>query len=71
MTSLPAQANYLLLKSPVELAGPLLERGILIRSCGNYQGLGPGWYRVAVRGPEENGALLAALGDLRLPGNII
>lgn len=67
----PSQANYLLLKSPVELAGPLLERGILIRACGNYQGLGPGWYRAAVRGPEENGALLAALGDLRLPGNII
>ena len=61
----------MMLKSPVELAGPLLERGILIRSCGNYQGLGPGWYRAAVRGPEENDALLAALEDLRLPGNII
>ena len=55
----------------MELAGPLLELGILIRSCGNYQGLGTGWYRAAVRGPEENDALLAALGDLRLPGNII
>ena len=60
----PSQANYLLLKSGVEIAGPLLERGILVRSCSNYGGLGPGWYRVAVRQPEENRALLSALADV-------
>lgn len=63
----PSQANYLLLKSPVELAGPLLEQGILIRSCANYRGLGPGWYRAAVRGPEENGELLMALASVLEP----
>ncbi|MDE7219800.1 MAG: hypothetical protein K2O45_09290 [Oscillospiraceae bacterium] len=60
----PSQANYLLLKSRVELREPLLERGILIRDCSNYEGLGQGWYRVAVKRPEENRLLLAALAEI-------
>lgn len=60
----PSQANFLLLKSRTELYVPLLERGILIRDCSNYEGLGPGWYRVAVKRPEENRRLLAALGEI-------
>ena len=64
LTVCPSQANYLLLKSPVELAGPLMEQGILIRSCANYHGLGPGWYRAAVRGPKENEELLMALASI-------
>lgn len=63
-TVCPSQANYLLLKSPVELYGPLLERGVLIRDCANYRGLGPGWYRTAVKRPEENRQLLAALAEI-------
>ncbi len=31
----------------------LKKRGILIRDCANYRGLGNGWYRMAVRLPEE------------------
>lgn len=57
----PSDANYLLIRSPAELASPLLERGILVRSCANYPGLGPGWYRVAVRRPEENAELVREL----------
>jgi len=57
----PSQANFLLLQSASELRGPLLERGILIRDCANYHGLGRGWYRVAVKRREENQALLDAL----------
>ena len=63
-TVCPSQANYLLLKSPIPLHGPLLERGILIRDCANYRGLGPGWYRTAVKRPEENRLLLAALAEI-------
>ena len=37
------------------------ERGILIRDCGNYRGLGKGWYRTAVRLHEENRLLAEAL----------
>lgn len=63
-TVCPSQANFLLLKSRTDLYVPLLERGILIRDCSNYEGLGPGWYRVAVKRPEENQRLLAALAEI-------
>lgn len=36
----------------------LLEQGILIRRCANYPGLGQGWYRIAVKRPEENRLLV-------------
>lgn len=60
----PSQANYLLVRSGRPLAGPLLERGVLIRDCANYEGLGPGWYRLAVRSREENRVLLDALEEI-------
>ena len=43
------------------MKGQLLARGILIRDCSNYRGLGPGWYRAAVKLPEENRRLAEAL----------
>lgn len=57
----PSEANYLLLRAPVGLDAALLRRGIAIRSCDNYPGLGPGWYRIAVRLHEENEALLETM----------
>ena len=56
---IPGAANYILFYSErTDLARLLLERGIAIRDCSNYVGLGPGWYRVAVRLREENERLL-------------
>ena len=57
----PSDANYLLFRGPVELGEKLLRLGIALRSCANYHGLGPGWYRTAVRTREENERLLAAM----------
>ena len=57
----PSEANYLLLRAPVGLDTALLRRGIAIRNCENYPGLGPGWYRIAVRLHEENEALLETM----------
>lgn len=57
----PSQANYLLFYSSTPLWEKLLEAGILIRDCANYHGLGPGWYRVAVKRHEENEVLVDAL----------
>ena len=62
---IPGEANYLLFRSPVALYEPLLERGFLVRRCGNYKGLDASWYRVAVRTAEENAALLQALAAIR------
>lgn len=60
----PGEANYLLFYSRTPLAGPLEARGILIRDCSNYRGLGPGWYRAAVRTREENRRFIAALAEI-------
>lgn len=57
----PSDANYLLFRGPHDLGDRLLERGIALRSCANYHGLGPGWFRTAVRTREENDRLLAAM----------
>jgi len=59
----PSQGNYLLFKSKTPLYEPLLERGILLRDCGNYPGLGEGFYRTAVKRPDENQRLIDALAD--------
>ena len=45
-------------------AEPLLERGILIRRCDNYRGLGKGDYRAAIRLPKENDILLQAMKEI-------
>lgn len=61
---IPSQTNYILFHSAVELKAPLLRRGILLRSCDNYVGLGEGWYRVAIKLPEENEQLIKALTEV-------
>ncbi len=61
---IPSRTNYILFHADREIREPLLEKGIQIRSCANYIGLGEGWYRVAVKLPEENGRLLAALSEI-------
>ena len=56
------EANYLLFRHlDLLLADKLEQRGVLIRRCDDYAGLGPGWYRVAVRGEDENQRLLQAI----------
>ena len=62
-TVVPGSANYLLFRLPgvTDLKERAAERGILLRSCGNYRGLGQDYYRVAVRCPEENETLLRVL----------
>lgn len=61
---IPSKGNFLLFRSPVPLYGALLERGIQIRDCSNYPGLGENWYRVAVKLPEQNHALLKAMEEI-------
>ena len=56
-------ANYILLKlvdgsSAEGIAGKLLKRNILIRTCGNYTGLDQSFFRVAIRNRKENQLLL-------------
>lgn len=61
---IPSVTNYILFHSETELREPLRAKGILLRSCANYPGLGSGWYRTAVKLPEQNRLLLAALSEI-------
>lgn len=61
MRVVDAEANYLMFRGPEGLADKLLDAGVLVRSCANFPGLDDTWYRIAVRTPAENDALLWAL----------
>lgn len=54
-------ANFLFFYSAANWKERLLEKGFLIRDCGNYRGLEKGYYRIAVRMHEDNVRLLEAM----------
>lgn len=60
-TVFPGEANFILLYTGEPLYERLLEKGILIRDCGNFRGLGKGYYRIAVKSRKENEHLLELL----------
>ena len=61
----PGEGNFLLFYSENTALGEALRpRGVLLRDCRDFEGLGPGWYRTAVRTEEENDKLLKALGEV-------
>ncbi len=65
MEVIPGEANFLLFFSrDASLCEKLRPKGILLRDCRNFAGLGVGWYRTAIRTEEENNALLAALSEV-------
>ncbi len=57
----PGAANFLLVRGPGDLVERLARRGVLVRGCEPFMGLGPGYFRVAVRGEAENAALVAVI----------
>ena len=61
---LDGSANYLLFQAPETLGDILRQRGIVLRSCGNYPGLDGSWYRTAVRTAPENQQLIEALREV-------
>ena len=61
---LDGSANYLLFQTSETLGDTLLQRGIVLRSCGNYPGLDSSWYRTAVRTAPENQQLIKALQEV-------
>lgn len=61
---IPSRANFILFRCGLPLDELLLERGTALRNCENYDGLGKGWFRTAVRLREENELLLTALQEV-------
>ena len=60
----PSEANYLMLRTDTDLYIKMLERKILVRDCSDYEGLGKGYYRIAVKTEEENGMFLNTLKEI-------
>lgn len=60
---IPGEANYLLAYGERGLCDLLRARGILVRDCADYPGLGEGWFRTAVRTEDENKRLLSAMDE--------
>ncbi len=65
----PGAANFILLRltngrDAAWLQEKLSGKHILIRQCGNYEGLDETWFRVAIRTREENERLLSALREI-------
>ncbi len=61
---LPSRAPFLLVPVPVSgtaLAAHLAAEGILVRTCAHWPGLGDGYLRLALRGPQDRRHLLEAL----------
>ncbi|MDO4632834.1 MAG: pyridoxal phosphate-dependent class II aminotransferase [Eubacteriales bacterium] len=56
-----SRANYIFFRGPEDLGESCAAEGFLLRDCSNYRGLEAGFYRIAVRRPEENAALLGVL----------
>ena len=62
----PGEANFLLFHSSDEkLDEKLRKQGIMIRNCSNYRGLGPGFYRTAVKTRDASEKLLLALRQIQ------
>ncbi|MBP3854982.1 MAG: aminotransferase class I/II-fold pyridoxal phosphate-dependent enzyme [Ruminiclostridium sp.] len=57
----PSDTDFILFRCGIPLDRLLLNEGIMIRNCGNYSGLGEGYFRIAVRIHEENEALIKAI----------
>ncbi|NLB29163.1 MAG: aminotransferase class I/II-fold pyridoxal phosphate-dependent enzyme, partial [Clostridiales bacterium] len=60
----PSDVNYILLRCNLPLYEPLLQKGVLIRSCANFYGLNETYYRVAVKTREENNRLIQAVREI-------
>ncbi len=66
ITPYPGAANFVLVHGPRGVPERLARRGILVRGCEPFLGLGPGFFRLAVRGKEENERLVRMLRDVLL-----
>lgn len=65
----PSNANYIFIKDSCSTEKPLhemlFEKGILIRNCDNYHGLGSGYYRICIKKHEENVKLIKVLREIK------
>lgn len=57
-----SEANFIFFRSSLyDLDKRLEKEGFMIRECSDYKGLGPGFYRIAVKTASDNLALIEAV----------
>ena len=56
-----SDANYILVYSEIDLYKLLINKGILIRDCSNFEGLTKGFYRIAIKDEIANDRFIEAL----------
>ena len=67
ITSHPSSTNFQLIegsKSLIQLRENLSQRGILIRDCRSFRGLGDNWLRISLQTRENNMRIFSTMKDL-------
>lgn len=59
-----SDVNFVLIKADRNLGKKLLSKGILVRDCKNYNGLGEGFYRISVQDRKNTDKLIAAINEI-------
>lgn len=59
-----SRTNFLLFEGPEDLQRRCLERGIYLRDCRNFAGLGPGFFRAGMRKHRDNERLARLLEEM-------
>ncbi len=67
LTVWESECAFLLFRAPDDLGEKLRARGIAIRDCANYPGLGRGYWRIGLKKEEENDSLLTAIKEALFP----
>lgn len=64
LQTVPGRANFLLFRADCSTGESLKKKGILVRTCGDFEGLDESWIRIAVRTHEDNERLIHALEEV-------
>lgn len=63
-----SEANFILFRCDLPIDKILIDKGIAVRSCDDFYGLGRGFFRIAVRTHGENSVLINALREVLQDG---
>lgn len=63
ITVYESDSSFVLIKGSLDLDSILKKKKILIRNCTDFQGLGNGYYRIAIKTHKENEILINALNN--------
>ena len=59
----PSDSTFLMFRGEKTLWDRAMERGVMLRSCGNFPGLDADFYRIGLKGHTQNEALLEVLAE--------